>query len=566
MVRPPCIHSNTQTRRHAVAALKARIAYDRSNAPDGVWCHNPGLRTDTNIMSHRLDAIRHPSPRFLLLYSPLQFGEGEIAKPDGSLSLAYVAGALRGAGYEVDLLDCSVGDDRDDLEDTFFRATALPSGLYRVGLSPDKIAQRIADYDVIGISSIFCPQTAMVLEVVRTAKQVDPNKFVIAGGVNARSLRAMFFSNGVDVISLSEAERTIIDIAEAVRGKRQLTQIPGIAFRDEVGREVVNPSPPPLLDLDELPMPAWDMLPLKKYWDISRPHGGQFPHGQRIQYASLQTSRGCPYQCLYCHVSKENEDGVSGNIGKYRLKSIDRVIRELDFLKNLGVEYVFFEDDSLFAKKKRAYKLFDLVKSMEMKLLDVNGINIAHMQKNYGGTLGADEEFIGVLADAGFRFLTLPFESASQRLLDKYSTSKWQVRLTNTRRLLEALDRHKIRAAGNYMIGYPDETELEIHETILMAKRHIEEGLNHALFFTVVPFPGSRLYDMAIENGHLDAEFDPDTMRWTRSIMRNLAMPTDSLERIRQLAWLTVNRSDYVDYKMRQRVNNDDYTLAVASL
>lgn len=516
-------------------------------------------------MSHRLDAIRHAHPRFLLLYSPLQFGEGEIAKPDGSLSLAYVAGALREAGYEVKILDCSVGEDIDDLQETFFRSTPLPSGLYRVGLSPEKIAERMADYDVIGISSIFCPQTAMVLEIVRLAKQLDPEKLVVAGGVNARSLRSMFFRSGVDVIALSEAEGTIIQIAEALRGKRTLTQTPGIAFIDELGQEVVNPSATPMIDLDGLPMPAWDMLPLKQYWDISRPHGGQFPEGQRIQYASLQTSRGCPYQCMYCHISKEDENGVSGNIGKYRLKSIDRVIRELETLKALGVEYVFFEDDSLFAKKNRAYKLFDLVKAMGMKLLDVNGINIAHMQRNYGGKLGADEEFIGVLADAGFSFLTLPFESASQRLLDKYSTSKWQVRLTNTAQLLKSLDAHKIRAAGNYMIGYPDETEMEIEETILMAKRHVDEGLNHALFFTVVPFPGSRLYDMAIANGQLDAEFDPDTMRWTRSIMRGLAMPAESLERIRQLAWLTVNRTDYVRYKIGQRVDTSSKTLAVAT-
>lgn len=517
-------------------------------------------------MSHRLDAIRHTHPRFLLLYSPLQFGEGEIAKPDGSLSLAYVAGALRTAGYEVKILDCSVGDEHDDLQETFFRSTALPSGLYRVGLSPEKIAARIAEYDVIGISSIFCPQTAMVLEVIRLAKLVDPAKLVVAGGVNARSLRSMFFRGGVDVIALSEAEGTIVQIAESLRGKRALTQTPGIAFIDAQGQEVVNPSGAPLMNLDELPMPAWDMLPLKKYWDISRPHGGQFPDGERIQYASLQTSRGCPYQCLYCHISKEDEDSITGNIGKYRLKSIDRVIRELECLKNLGVEYVFFEDDSLFAKKNRAYKLFDLVKSMGMKLLDVNGINIAHMQKNYGGKLGADDEFIGVLADAGFSFLTLPFESSSQRLLDKYSTSKWQVRLTNTAQLLKSLEAHNIRAAGNYMIGYPDETELEIQETILMAKRHVDEGLNHALFFTVVPFPGSRLYDMAIANGQLDAEFDPDTMRWTKSILRGLAMPTDSLERIRQLAWLTVNRTEYVNYKIGQRVDTTDRQLAVASL
>ena len=193
-------------------------------------------------------------------------------------------------------------------------------------------------------------------------------------------------------------------------------------------------------------------------------------------------------------------------------------------------------------------------------------INIAHLQRNNGGTLGVDHEFIEVLAAAGFNFLTLPFESSSQRLLDKYSTSKWRVETTNTEQLLKSLETHNVRAAGNYMIGYPDETEMEIQSTILMAKRHIEEGLNHALFFSVVPFPGSALFDMVIANGQLDANFDPDTMRWTKSILSNLAMPAESLERIRQLAWLTVNRSDYVNYKIRQRVDTSSSTLAVASL
>ena len=517
-------------------------------------------------MSHPLDTIRRSQPRFLLLYSPLQFGEGEIAKPDGSLSLAYIAGALRDAGYEVHILDCSVGDDDDDLQQTFFRSTALPSGLYRVGMSPESIARKIADFDVIGVSSIFCPQTTMVLDLIRLVKQVAPEKLVVAGGVNARSLRARFFESGADVIVLSEAETTILQIADALRGKRAMTQIPGIAFIDETGREHINQSAPAVVDLDLLPVPAWDLLPLKKYWDISRPHGGQFPDGARIQYASLQTSRGCPYQCLYCHISKENEDSISGNLGKYRLKSIPRVMHELETLKSLGVEYVFFEDDSLFAKKKRAYRLFELVKEMGMTLLDVNGINIAHLQRNNGGTLGVDHEFIEVLAAAGFNFLTLPFESSSQRLLDKYSTSKWRVETTNTEQLLKSLQTHNVRAAGNYMIGYPDETEMEIQSTILMAKRHIEEGLNHALFFSVVPFPGSALFDMVIANGQLDANFDPDTMRWTKSILSNLAMPAESLERIRQLAWLTVNRSDYVNYKIRQRVDTSSSTLAVASL
>lgn len=516
-------------------------------------------------MSHHLNEFRFNNPRFLLMYPPLQFAPEEQAKPDGSLSLPYVAGSLRRAGYDVKILDCSVGDDEDSLSDTFYRSTVLPSGLLRVGMSPERIAKVVANYDVIGISSIFTTQTSMVLSIIRLVKEVDPTKLVIAGGVNARNLRDRFFHAGVDAIVLSEAETTIIEIAEALRGKRDFTSIPGLAFRDQQGREVLNPSGPPLMDLDDLPFPAWDMLPLQKYWDISRPHGGQYPEGKRIQYASLQTSRGCPFQCLYCHISKEEEGSAYGELGKYRMKSIDRVLQELAILKGLGVEYVFFEDDSLFAKKKRAYEMFKLVREMGLHLADVNGINLCHLQKNYNGRLGIDTEFIEVLADAGFMFLTLPFESASQRLLNKYSSGKWTIDTLDTRELLKSLERVGMKGAGNYMIGYPDETSAEIYDTILMAKRHVEQGLNHALLFAVVPFPGTILYDIVTANGQLDPNFDTDKMKWTRSILKNLAIPADALEHMRQLAWLTVNRSEFVDYKIKMRVSTPEPGLALAA-
>ena len=506
-------------------------------------------------MAHKLNGVRAKHPRFLLLYPALQFGPLEMAKPDGSLSLPYVAGALRRAQYDVMILDVSVGGAEDRLEDTFLNPTELPSGLKRCGMPLGRVAKYIEQYDVIGVSSIFTTQTSMVLELARFAKMLDPSKLVIAGGVNARNMRRRFFDAGVDLIALSEAERTIIEIAEAMRGLRPLTEVPGIAYRDETGRETINPTGPIIEDLDELPVPAWDMLPLNKYWDLSRPHGGQFPPNQRIAYASLQTSRGCPYKCLYCHISKESEDDVSGALGRFRVKSIDRVLHEVQTLKDLGAEYIFFEDDSLFAKKKRAYTLFRLVAEMKLKLLDVNGINICHLQKNYRGKIGIDGEFLEVLAEAGFSTLTLPFESANQRLIDKYATSKWSVDGTDTKELIQACSRVGIKTAGNYMIGYPDETLDEIHRTILMAKRHVEQGMNHGHFFAVVPFPGTELFDMVVKTGQLDAEFDPDHMRWTKSVLRDLAVPADTLEHLRQLAWLTVNRQDFVDYKMAMRVD-----------
>src|SRR3954469_10486121 len=111
-----------------------------------------------------LDALHCKHPKFLLMYSALQFGPEEMAKPDGSLSLPYLAGALREAGYGVKILDVSVGDVDESIEDTFFRTTSLPSGLIRCGMSEAQIARKAADFDVIGVSSIFTTQTTMVLD------------------------------------------------------------------------------------------------------------------------------------------------------------------------------------------------------------------------------------------------------------------------------------------------------------------------------------------------------------------------------------------------------------------
>jgi len=509
-------------------------------------------------MASGVNGFRFNDPRFLLMYSALQFGPEEQAKPDGSLSLPYVAGALRRAGYAVSILDVSVGGPEDRLEDTFFKTTLLPSGLIRCGLSLDRVSKAIAEYDVIGVSSIFTTQTSMVLELIRHVKQVSPDKLVIAGGVNARNLRRRFFDAGADLIVLSEAELIVLDIADALRGRRQMTDVPGIAYRDEAGHEYVNRPGRVIENLDELPFPAWDLLPLDKYWDISRPHGGQFPEGQRITYASLQTSRGCPFQCLYCHISQETDDHVAGPIGNFRMKSIDRVIAELQTLKDLGAQYIYFEDDSLFAKKKRAYTLFKHVAQMSLDLSDVNGINIVHLQKNFGGRLDIDTEFLEVIAEAGFHMLHLPFETANKRLLDTYSSAKWNIETTDTLKLLDACHGVGIKTAGNYMIGYPDETLPEIHNTILLAKRHVEHGMNHAQMFAVVPFPGTVLYDMVIKSNQLDPDFDTDQMKWTKSILKGLAVPADTLEHLRQLAWLTINRSEFVDYKINMRVNQPE--------
>jgi len=499
----------------------------------------------------RLDQARYSAPRFLLLYPPLQFADNEVMKPDGSLSLAYLAGALRDAGYDVTILDCTVGFDGTSLSESFHNVVSQPNGLKRVGMSPEAILGLVGQYDVIGITSIFTPQTTPCLELVRQIRAAYPDKLILAGGVNARSMRDRFYAAGVDVLAMGEAERTIVRIAHALEGREPLTAIPGIAFLGEDGAERVNPARDIIQDLDQLPMPAWDLMPMQQYWTISRPHGGHFAPGQIVRYASLQTSRGCPFHCAYCHISREQAGSEHGHLGAFRVKSVERVYREFQTLKRLGVEYVFIEDDSLFAKKKRALEIFGLLRGMGLKLLDVNGVNLIHLHRGMQGTgeLQVDYELIDVLAKAGFTSIALPFESANQRILDRYASAKWKVSNTNTAKLIGAFNQAGIRCSGNYMIGYPDETVDEIFQTITMARRNVDEGLDYALFFSVVPFPGSALFDMAVRDGHIGQDFDPDEMRWTKTIMKNLKIDPTALEHIRQLAWLLVNRPEYTQYK-----------------
>jgi hypothetical protein len=151
------------------------------------------------------------------MYAPIQFAPNDSVKPDGSLSLPYIAGALREAQFDVRILDACVGAPRDSLVDTFYHPTDLPSGLVRVGMPRERIAVEIADYDVIGISSIFTTQTTQVLNLIRLVKEVDSRKLVVAGGVNSRYLADRFFAAGVDVICLSEAEQTIVKIGNVLR-------------------------------------------------------------------------------------------------------------------------------------------------------------------------------------------------------------------------------------------------------------------------------------------------------------------------------------------------------------
>lgn len=494
-------------------------------------------------------------PKFLLMYSPQRFNIllGAV-KPEASLGNLYLAAALRDAKFQVSILDCCLGNERYTLQETFYREVKLDNGMVRIGLAPENIIKEAADYDVIGVSSIFTPQTRMVEEIVRLLSQAYPDKLLIMGGINARTQMKRFFNAGADLICISEAEKTIVEIGNILRrGSRDFSSLSGVAFMHN-GKIQVNPMGVIEDNLDLLPIPARDLLPLDRIWEIARPHGGVLTVGQLdkpLPYASVNTSRGCPYICSFCHISGEQKGADAGYIGKFRFHSVERVEREMISIKELGVKYelrvkdIYIEDDSLLAKKKRASQIFKMLIKFGFNLGDVNGVNLSHLHKNESGKIVIDDEMLETMAEAGFKRISFPVESGSQRIIDKWASGKISHEKYDISALIKKANSLGITVSSCYLIGYPDETYEELLETVLVAKRHMDAGSEYVNFTIVTPFPGTALYDYVIQNDLLLPGIEIADLDWLWPSMKTLMDPK-YIEFVSRKAWQYLNKPERI--------------------
>jgi len=503
-----------------------------------------------------------PEPKILLLYPPNQLMPIETPRPDGSLGPLYLAGALRDIGIEADLVDATVGTAEDTLEQTFFQSELQPNGLTRIGMTWHRLEEFFAGalYDIVCINSNFTPQTAMAFKIAEIVKRVNPQTLVVAGGVNARSLWQRFMRTGnFDLICTTEGERVVQEIATRFRRGLSYDGIDGTIYFTSGGPHA-HPARTDTIctNLDALSMPAWDKLPFEKYERIASPHGVDMTGGIQ-RYAPIMTSRGCPFQCTYCHISLERfgRGELSGDIGDLRLKSVPRVLAEIEQLRALGVQKLFIEDDSLLAKKGRVKEIFTAIRNFGLTIADVNGVNLVHFYKNSkGGALEPDRAYMELLCDAGFRQIVFPVESGSQRVLDAYATAKLKLATMDVVQLVHMAREVGIICPVNMMIGFPDETEQEMMMSVELSHRLIDAGAEYVTFFLPIPFPGSQLFNTAIAGGYLHPDFDPDIMNWKNGVMQNTTVPRDRIVEIRDWAWETVNPKEHVRKRLAESVGS----------
>jgi len=487
-------------------------------------------------------------PKVLLLYPPEQRWPGFMVKPNGSLAYPMLAASLKEINCYVEVYDACIGNDDDDIEQ-FYKTTQLPSGLLRTGVNDDRILEVVKDFDVIGITSIFSSQETMVLHCVKIIKEKYPDKLLLSGGNHARWNCEKFLNRGFDIVATSEAEETIKEIIQEYRkGTNDWSDIRQIIYKN--GVDIVDNSldGKVIMNLDKLPFPDWKILPLERYWKIKRGHGVEWEDKEVVKWASIQTSLGCPFSCSYCHLSKEFEGSLSGNIGRHRIKSEERVMEELTYLKNeLDIKQIFIEDDAIFGRKKRAIKILKRMIDLDFRVMNINGINIIHLVKKGEGKFKwePDVELIELMSKAGFTDFSLPFESGNTRIIKKWASNKWDVENTNIKGLVKAFKDNNIKMHANYMIGFPDETKEEIENTIEFARKNVEWGVTTSGFFIVMPLPGTTIFDYCIEKGHLPEDYDIDRMSWRKANMINIGVKPHELEAIRDKAWEEINSNEW---------------------
>lgn len=397
------------------------------------------------------------------------------------LGAMYLASILRQAGHEVRILHVGkVASSRGDI------LAAL------TGNKPD----------VIGISAVVHEYTVF-RDIVELLQQTTPEVPIMAGGpLTWSNPLAALQTAGVRVIAIGEADRTIVELVDALVAGGDLAAIPGAAVlrdgelvRGPV-RELLSPA-----ELDALPMPAWDLMDLDEHFK----YRGMASVGMR-RYMQVVTSRGCPYHCVYCH----------GMMGRgYRPRSPESVLEELRILRE---EYDIHEfevvDDCFNLDRDRMHRILK-------GLIDFND---PALRLQFPSGLRSDlltAEDIDLLRRAGTNFVSFAIETASPRL---QKMIKKNLNIPRALQSISMASKAGIFCNGFFMLGFPTETAEECQSTIDLA---VSTDLHEALFFAVSPFKGTEMFDMALQHSGCDASaIALDNLDFF-NVGRNLSAMTD---------------------------------------
>jgi len=294
------------------------------------------------------------------------------------------------------------------------------------------------DFQVVGISCIIASYKSSVM-IARQIKKLKPGIKIILGGIYPTFDDKEILKNNpeIDIIVRGEGELTLWKLLEKLKNNKDFSKILGISFRK--GTVVYrNPDRPLIDNLDELPMPAYDQLKTLNYF-------------QKIGKFLIITSRGCPYQCSFCSTSNYWRH-------RWRAKSAEKVLAELEKLVNLGAKNILVGDDLFIPDKKRVIEICQGIirKKLKFKWICSFRANLV------------DKTLLRWIKKAGCDSIFIGGESGNQKTLNKIDKRQTVEEIIRARQLCKECN---VKLVISFIIGFPWEKKKEIEDTINLAKQ-----------------------------------------------------------------------------------------------
>lgn len=340
--------------------------------------------------------------------------------------------------------------------------------------------------DIIGINAVSL-SFLKVKNLSRRIKQKSNALFII-GGIHLTTSPKSFDDSPFDLGVIGEGERTFVSFLKDFYKNNNtlninsLKKIKGLLLRDK--NKIINTGLPDLIEnLDEIPVPARDLLNMKYYTLPTVLSGGDDFNSM----GSMLTSRGCPYNCPFCSSTKFWTMRI-------RFFSAKRVVEDILILyKKYHYHKIFVYDDLFSINKVRLKQILDL--------MEKEGILGKIEFDVYGRADIFDDETAKLLRKMNVKRVIFGFESGSQKMLNYLKCGR--VKIEDNIRAIKICKDNNLIPGGFFMIGSPGETE----EDIIQTHDFIKEHCPNAIVYQTIPFPGTQIWEYAVKNKIIEDDF-----------------------------------------------------------
>jgi len=369
------------------------------------------------------------------------------------LGLCYLAASMEKAGHVVRILDAEAEN-----------------------LSPQEVINRASEFcpDLIGLGATS-PEFPRVVSLVSALKSQWSTAPIVVGGTHLSIFQKKVLQENpeIDFGIVGDGENTLVELTENIFKQHALYRIKGLIYRENGTDEIVqNELRSAEYQLDYYPFPARGLLKNDKYYRA-------VPKKGYVTTASVMSSRGCPYKCIYCAVDKIH----GGSLARFR--SSQNVLEELEYIvKEMGINHVAFNDDCLTLKKKRMYDICEGIKKRGLKFT-WEGLSRADL---------VDRELLDEMKRAGLVRISYGIESGNSKILEILQKGESLEKIEYAFKITKEAG---IVTRGSVLLGAPYETKETVKDTFRFIKKL--RGLDQVAINVLQPYPGTKVRDMIIK-------------------------------------------------------------------